>query len=105
MNSQEMATFAEELLDSCYKTWKRSPTGLSPEAWGWIDGLHYSTNNIMYTPEQSKLFDQLGFIPNDLRYMLRPGTQQKKNIKACVLTLPAFFRNNRKSVLFLQVDW
>ncbi|KAG2208875.1 hypothetical protein INT47_011015 [Mucor saturninus] len=73
VNSLEMATFAQELLDSCYKTWKKSPTGLSPEAWGWIDDLHYNTSNILYTPDQSKLFDQLGFIPNDLRYMLRPG--------------------------------
>lgn len=92
VNSQEMITFAEELLDSCYQTWKHSPTGLSPEAWGWIDDPHYNmSNNIMYTSEQAKLFDQLGFIPNDLRYMLRPGKKFRQVVFATTHITCFFF--------------
>jgi mannosyl-oligosaccharide alpha-1,2-mannosidase len=34
---EEYKTFATELMDSCFKLWYHSPTGLSPEVWGWIE--------------------------------------------------------------------
>ncbi|KAI9255854.1 glycoside hydrolase [Helicostylum pulchrum] len=75
LQNDDMAKFAEELLDSCYKTWKNSPTGLSPEGWGWIDDSPAGNmSSKRYTQVQRDVFNQLGFIPTSYRYLLRPET-------------------------------
>lgn len=76
LQNDDMAKFAEELLDSCYKTWKNSPTGLSPEGWGWIDDSPAGNmSSKRYTQVQRDVFNQLGFIPTSYRYLLRPGNK------------------------------
>lgn len=81
LESTVIAEFAQELLDSCYQTWKNSPTGLSPESWNWIDESPAgNTSSTQYSATQVSTFKQLGFIPNDLRYMLRPGSVHKSNL-------------------------
>lgn len=73
-------TFAKELMDSCFKTWHNSPTGLSPEGWGWID-QESNDNNITaaYTLEQKKIYKDLAFIPTQSSYQLRPGIYNANN--------------------------
>ena len=74
LNSSDAAIFAEELLDSCYKVWKNSPTGISPEAWGWFD--HPPNKELtqeQLTESQVTVLEKSGFIPIDNRYQLRPG--------------------------------
>lgn len=70
-------TFAAELMDSCFKTWHNSPTGLSPEGWSWIE----QDNSITaYTLEQKEAYKNLGFIPTQSSYQLRPGTYNENSI-------------------------
>jgi mannosyl-oligosaccharide alpha-1,2-mannosidase len=69
-------TFATELMDSCFKTWHNSPTGLSPEGWSWIE----QDNSITaYTLEQKEAYKNLGFIPTQSSYQLRPGTYNENS--------------------------
>jgi mannosyl-oligosaccharide alpha-1,2-mannosidase len=74
LNNYDYELFAQELLDSCYKTWANSPTGLSPEAWGWIDESTASNfSSKQYSKAQVSTFQRIGFIPTDNHYLLRPG--------------------------------
>lgn len=68
-------TFAQELMDSCFKTWHNSPTGLSPEGWGWVDQASMADDSInaTYTANQKQLYKDLAFIPTSSSYLLRPG--------------------------------
>ncbi|KAI8639087.1 glycoside hydrolase [Parasitella parasitica] len=67
--------FAQELMDSCFKTWHNSPTGLSPENWGWINQEAIDNNTTaVYTVQQKNTFRDLAFIPTQKSYQLRPET-------------------------------
>lgn len=67
-------TFAQELMDSCFKTWHNSPTGLSPESWSWMDQAAIDDNiDVTYTADQKKLYREMAFIPTGNSYLLRPG--------------------------------
>ncbi|EPB91307.1 hypothetical protein HMPREF1544_01824 [Mucor circinelloides 1006PhL] len=68
-------TFAQELMDSCFKTWHNSPTGLSPESWSWMDQAAIDDNiDVTYTADQKKLYREMAFIPTGNSYLLRPET-------------------------------
>ncbi|GAN05194.1 seven-hairpin glycosidase [Mucor ambiguus] len=68
--------FAQELMDSCFKTWHNSPTGLSPESWSWMDqsSMLDDSVNAPYTADQKYLYQDLAFIPTGNSYLLRPET-------------------------------
>lgn len=76
-------TFAQELMDSCFKTWHNSPTGLSPESWGWIDqaSLMDDSINATYTADQKRLYKDLAFIPTGKSYLLRPGMRTYSSVR------------------------
>lgn len=74
LQNDTYTTFAEELMDSCYKTWSRSPTGLSPEKWSWLDQQTEENSDANGFNELQKFtFKQIGFVPTDRSYQLRPG--------------------------------
>lgn len=65
-----LETFAKELMDSCYETWIKTPTGLAPETWSWID----KQQNIKVYPETMQNYMvKNGFMALDTGYDLRPG--------------------------------
>jgi mannosyl-oligosaccharide alpha-1,2-mannosidase len=75
LNNKGYEQFAKELMDSCYKTWANSPTGIAPERWGWIDDSPIGNlSSKLYSVAQIRDFERIGFIPTDNRYLLRPGT-------------------------------
>ncbi|KAI8369644.1 glycoside hydrolase [Radiomyces spectabilis] len=71
LNDSKLETFAQELMDSCYEAWIRTPTGLAPETWSWTD----KTQNMTYYPENMhRIIDTYGFVPQNMTFDLRPET-------------------------------
>lgn len=70
LNDDNIAKFANELMDGCYDAWALTPTGIAPETWGWID----KSQNITSFPTAMQMAMQTtGYIAQDLSYDLRPG--------------------------------
>lgn len=90
--------FAQELLDSCFKAWKNSPTGLAPEGWGWIDDSPAGNiSSMQYSPFQRQEYNKIGYIPTSFEYLLRPGMYVSKRILFFIYSFidaHAYIRNN-----------
>lgn len=97
LNNPAYAQFGQELMDSCYKTWKNSPTGLAPENWGWIDESPIGNlSSKLYSSIQAGTFERIGYIPTDNRYLLRPGNL------LCIKKAGLLFRNFLLTQLFIM---
>jgi mannosyl-oligosaccharide alpha-1,2-mannosidase len=70
LKDRKIGRFAFELMESCYDTWARSPTGLAPETWSWIDK---SQNLAVFPENMRKSMLTTGFVAQDTGYDLRPG--------------------------------
>ncbi|KAL0078434.1 glycoside hydrolase [Phycomyces blakesleeanus] len=71
LDDPQMDTLAKELMDSCYNTWIRTPTGLSPESWSWIQK---DQDNTQFPGSMQQMMKDDGFVANDKSYDLRPET-------------------------------
>ncbi|KAI9018126.1 glycoside hydrolase [Phycomyces nitens] len=71
LDDPQIDTLAKELMDSCYNTWIRTPTGLSPETWSWIQKDQDTTK---FPGLMQQMMSDNGFVTNDKSYDLRPET-------------------------------
>ncbi|KAI7871875.1 glycoside hydrolase [Spinellus fusiger] len=71
LKDPQISAFAKELMDSCYDVWVKTPTGLAPETWSWIEKGQNATT---FPANIQQSMKDIGFVANQKSYDLRPET-------------------------------
>ncbi|RUS23786.1 glycoside hydrolase [Jimgerdemannia flammicorona] len=64
---------ARKLVNSCFRAWIATPTGITPESWHWVDPAKAETTLPKLTEEQRQQVKEWGFYVGSPSYGLRPG--------------------------------
>ncbi|KAL1924216.1 uncharacterized protein VTP21DRAFT_7251 [Calcarisporiella thermophila] len=64
---------AYPLMNSCYNAWIKTPTGIAPESWWYVNSAGKRSRDFG-TPENKKRSEKWGFWPDSEGYILRPET-------------------------------